>query len=186
MADESSNGAPASEGDTGGTTTGAVTVTTELGEGGEKALREERSARRKAEKEAKDLADRLSKIEAANLSETEKAIAAARAEGAAEAMKTANERLLRAEVKAAAAGKLADPEDALKFLDPDGLVGNDGEVDSKALSSAIDDLVKSKPYLAVSATPGPGTGGGGARQQPALALNGDPLLRSVEDKLGIR
>jgi len=136
-----------------------------LGDAGKAAIKAERQRAAKAEREAKELRARLEAIEAENLTESEKAIAAARDEGRAEAMTSANERLLRAEVKAAAAGKLSDPADALALLDLSGFsVGDDGEVDPEAIESAIDALVDQKPYLAAGAKPGPtGTGGGGAR-----------------------
>lgn len=61
----------------------------------------------------------------------------------------ANARIVRSEIRAAAAGKLADPKDALTFLDLDQFeVDENGEVDSDEVADAIDDLVKSKPYLA--------------------------------------
>lgn len=50
----------------------------ELGEGGKKALQAERDARKRAEDEAKALRARLDDIEAANMSELEKAQKAAR------------------------------------------------------------------------------------------------------------
>lgn len=60
-----------------------------------------------------------------------------------------NERIVRAEVKAAAAGKLADPGDAYRFLDLSQFeVDDDGNVDADEVAEAIDDLIKSKPYLA--------------------------------------
>jgi hypothetical protein len=62
-------------------------------------------------------------------------------------------RIIRTEVKAAAAGKLADPEDATRFIDlAQFKLGNDGEVDTKAIAKAVDELVKEKPYLAVNGT----------------------------------
>jgi hypothetical protein len=61
----------------------------------------------------------------------------------------ANQRILRAEVRAAAAGKLADPADAQKFIDLEQFeVDEDGELDQGEIAKAIADLVKSKPYLA--------------------------------------
>lgn len=67
----------------------------------------------------------------------------------AEALAKANGRILKAEVRAAAAGKLHDPADALRHLDlSDFEVGDDGEVDTAAVTEAIEALVKSKPYLA--------------------------------------
>lgn len=60
-----------------------------------------------------------------------------------------NERIVRAEVKAAAAGKLADPGDAYRFLDLSQFeVDADGNVDADEVAEAIDDLIQSKPYLA--------------------------------------
>lgn len=47
----------------------------------------------------------------------------------------------------AAAGDFADPEDVLRMLDTDGFVDEDGNVDSRALKSAIKSLANSKPYL---------------------------------------
>lgn len=66
-----------------------------------------------------------------------------------EALQKANDRIRRSEVKAAAAGKLADPSDAHKFLDLDSFeVDDDGNVDEDEIADAIDDLIKEKPYLA--------------------------------------
>jgi vacuolar-type H+-ATPase subunit I/STV1 len=65
-----------------------------------------------------------------------------------EALAAANARILKAEVRAAAAGKLNDPADALRYLDLSEFeVSSDGEVDSAAVTAAINDLVASKPYL---------------------------------------
>lgn len=67
----------------------------------------------------------------------------------ATALARVNERLVKAEVKAAAAGKLADPADAHRFLDLSQFeVDDDGNVDADEVSDAIEDLLKSKPYLA--------------------------------------
>lgn len=77
--------------------------------------------------------------------------------------KRSDARLVRAEVKAAAVGKLNDPTDALTFLDLTSFeVGDDGSVDEAAIASAIDDLVSKKPYLAAQGG-GRGSADGGAR-----------------------
>jgi len=56
---------------------------------------------------------------------------------------------VRAEVRAAAAGKLADPSDALRFLDLAQFeVGEDGDIDQDEIADAIDELLTQKPYLA--------------------------------------
>lgn len=65
------------------------------------------------------------------------------------AMAKANERIVRAEVKAAAAGKLADPADAYRFLDLSQFeVDDDGNLDADEVTEALDDLIQRKPYLA--------------------------------------
>lgn len=67
----------------------------------------------------------------------------------ATALARVNERLVKAEVRAAAAGKLADPADAHRFLDLSQFeVDADGNVDADEVAEAIDDLLTSKPYLA--------------------------------------
>lgn len=83
-----------------------------------------------------------------------------------EALSAANSRILKAEVRAAATGKLSDPADALQFLDLSKLeVGDDGEVDGKAVAAAIDDLIKNKPYLAAQGKRFQGAGDGGTRTE---------------------
>lgn len=139
----------------------------ELGDAGKAAIKAERQRAAKAEREAKELKARLEALEAESLSETERKIAEARREASTEAIAAANARIIRAEIKAAAAGKLADPSDAIRLLDLTEFdVSDDGEVDNQAIESAIDSLVAAKPYLTATGRPA-GTGGGGAR--PATA-----------------
>ena len=79
-----------------------------------------------------------------------------------------NKRYVRSEVKAAAKGKLSDPGDAFKFLNLDDFkVSEDGEVDGDAINTAIDDLLKSKPYLGAQRARAEGSGEGGARSGDA-------------------
>lgn len=174
------------------TTSGTVAVvettevTAELGDAGKKALDAERAERKKAERRAKDLDAELAKLREASMSEQEKAVEAARREAREEAFKSVNQRLVAAEVRAAAGGRLADPEDAVRFLDLDQFpISDGGDVDTRAIISAVDGLVKQKPYLAAGATRPAGDADQGARGA-AMALNGDPLLDSLKAKLGIR
>lgn len=96
---------------------------------------------------------------------------AIRQQATQEAVTRANARIVRAEIRAAAAGKLADPKDALRFLDLDGFeVDGDGGVDADEIADAIDDLIKSKPYLAAHGGKRfQGTGDGGSRSGPRPA-----------------
>lgn len=126
--------------------------------GAKKALVAERAARKAAEKE-------LSALRAAaalkDKPAEEQALELARAEGRTEAATKANERIVRAEVKAAATGKVKNPALALKLIDMSGIdVDDDGEVDSDALQAAITDLLTEYPELAADGS----KFGGGADQ----------------------
>jgi hypothetical protein len=146
-----------------------------LGDAGKKALAAERATAKAAEKRAKAAEAELERVRLENASAEEKAIAAARAEGRTEALATANVRLVRAEVKAAAGGVLQDPEDAVRLLDlAEFGVDDDGEVDTKAITAAVRRLAESKPYLAVGAKPTALPGGGAT---PSQGFSMDDLIR---------
>ncbi|WP_228979700.1 hypothetical protein [Streptomyces sp. DH12] len=105
------------------------------------------------------------------------------------AMAKANERIVRAEVKAAAAGKLADAADALRFLDLSQFeVDADGQLDAEEVADAIDDLLKTKPYLAAQSGKTPrfhGTADSGARKgtgRPAQLTEADVKRLAAEGK----
>jgi hypothetical protein len=91
-----------------------------------------------------------------------------RAQAAREATEKANARILRSEVKAAAAGKFADPSDAALYLDLAKFeVDENGDVDAEEISDAIEELLTRKPHLAATARRFQGTGDGGAQRTPA-------------------
>jgi len=128
---------------------------TVLGDAGKKALdamKAERNAAKTQLKETKAELDRI-KAEAAlkDKPAEEQALEQARTEAKQEAMKAANARILRSELRAAAKGKLADPTDAALYINLDDFdVSDDGEVDSASLEEAIDDLLNLKPHLAAA------------------------------------
>lgn len=136
----------------------------QLGDAGKQAL-DRMKARLKAERERRKAAEeRLTRRgQGGGESDAEEI----RRKAAAEATAKASARVLRSEVRAAAAGKLADPRDALTFLDLDQFeVGEDGEVDTDEIADAIDDLIKTKPYLAAQSRPRfQGTADGGAARK---------------------
>jgi len=139
-----------------------------LGDAGKKALDEMKAKWKAAEALAKQSSEELAAERAkAAGKEAEHAAQVAAQKVKDEALDAANARILKAEVRAAAAGKLADPADALQFLDLTKLeVGEDGEVDSKGVAAAIDELVKNKPYLAAQGKQRfQGTGDGGPRNE---------------------
>lgn len=151
----------------------------QLGEAGKKALEAERKraneaekARKAIEKERDEYRQKWESYEADAKSDQEKAIEAARKEADTQARKEERERvnsiLLKAEVRAAAAGKLADKEDAVRLLDLDSFeVKDDGAVDGEAISKAIEQLVESKPYLSAEGSPTPQGDPDGGTRQPA-------------------
>ena len=87
-----------------------------------------------------------------------------------EALAAANQRILKAEVRAAAKGKVADEAlaDLHVLMDLSSIeVGADGEVDASQVAEAINDLIKSKPYLAAQGSRFQGSADGGARNDAA-------------------
>lgn len=102
-----------------------------------------------------------------------------------EALAGANERILKSEVKAAAKGVLADPQDAYKFLDLSTFeVDADGNVDEAVIVKALTDLVATKPYLgAQGGQRFKGTADGGVRNdssQPSQLTKADLASMSPE------
>lgn len=158
-----------------------------LGDPGKKALdamKAERNGYRAETREWKQLAKELGVENAAGLKdlilsagkpkdepkgESQVDVEQVRREAALEATRAANERILRSEIKAAAAGKLADPADAYKFLDLDKFdITDSGDVDTEEIADAIEALIKTKPYLAAAtANKWQGSADGGARNGPA-------------------
>ena len=116
-----------------------------LGDPGKKALdamkaqRKAAEARaREAEAKAEELQAKLEGREAEYQAELEK-------------RKVSDGAIKRAELRAAAKGKLADPSDAALYINLDEFeVSADGDVDADALNAAIDDLVARKPHLAAT------------------------------------
>jgi hypothetical protein len=131
-----------------------------LGDAGKKALDAMKAQLKAAKAEKAAAAAELQVLkDAADLAQKgpdEQAIEKARQEARAEATEAANKRLIAAEVKAAAAGKLANPELAQKLIDVAGItVDANGNVDAEAVADAVTELLTQYPSLAAQ---------GGARQ----------------------
>jgi hypothetical protein len=161
----------------------AVTETVEpddqgLGDAGKAALQAERKARRDAERAAKSLQEELDGLRQASMSEQERALEAARAEARAEALAEATGRLVRAEIRSAAASRLADPDDAFRFIDMNAIeVDDDGNVNRESLTSALDELLTSKPYLSNAAQRVGGDADAGARGTAPASVDMNSLIR---------
>lgn len=146
-----------------------------LGEAGQKALKAEREARAAAEKSAAELKAKLDKIEAANLSDIERANKAA--QDAQDAAAKASAEALR--YKYAAKHGISD-EDAERFLtgsDEATVAAQAERLAEIATPAAGTPPAPAKPRLA----PDPSQGGAGAPP----ALNSDELEDALKRKLGI-
>lgn len=140
-----------------------------LGDAGKKALDSMKSRFKSERDKRRELEKRLSELEApAPASDTDQPDAdAIRAQAERDANAKANARIIRLEIRAAAAGKLADPADALAHLDPSSFeVDANGDIDAEEIQEAIEDLLTRKPYLAATSRPRfQGSGDGGATRK---------------------
>lgn len=161
--------------DTGSDGSGDGTDTTdgtELGDAGKELLAKLRKEAKDAERRAAAAERKAAELERAGLSEQDRKVAEAREEARREALGEVNARLVAAEVRARAAGKLANPELAAKLLDLSTFTPDDGgDIDGDAITAAIDELVKAEPYLAASPATGGGSGGQGST---SAGTNGKP------------
>ncbi|MFD0773380.1 hypothetical protein ACFQZ2_05505 [Streptomonospora algeriensis] len=146
----------------------------ELGDAGKKALAAQKEKWKSERQKRQEAERRLAELEAAAKKDGgEDDPETIRRKAQAEVMSAANQRIVSAEVRAAAASKLADPADAAHFLDLSKFeVDDSGDVDSEEIGEAIEDLLKRKPYLAAGATKrfqGSGDSGQGrGYKQPSL------------------
>lgn len=133
-----------------------------------------------ARNEAKNLRDRLKDAEP-RLSEYDRLVEASkteeqRARDAATAAQSRVEQLttraVMAEVKALAATSFADPTDASAFINPADYINDDGDVDTDAIKTALDDLLTRKPHLGRvdgKRTPAPNPAQGSSASGPTTA-----------------
>lgn len=137
-----------------------------LGPQGEKALDIWKTRAKTAETELKAAQqardEALAKLADVGLPEQEQALAAARREAANEATATvtaaAAKALAAQALIAEAKGRLADPSDAVAFLDvTEFQVGADFTVDAAAIAEAVTSLLTRKPHLAAKGAPGVAT-----------------------------
>lgn len=144
---------------------GEAVESQELGDGGKKALQAEREARKAAEKANAELAARLKEFEDSKLSELERA--------KKEAEESANElaRLRSENIRSKVAIDKGIPADLVEFLTGD----TEGDIAAKA------DLLMTRLNTPGTPKPDPSQGAKGE----AAALNGDPLLDTLKNKLGL-
>lgn len=89
-------------------------------------------------KENANAAKELDKLRAAQMSETERAVAEAKAAGRAEALAESGKRLAAAEFRAAAAAAGLDVAAVIDLVDTARFITDTGEPDSKAITGAVE------------------------------------------------
>lgn len=101
----------------------------------------------------------------------------------AEVIAKANARVVRSEIRAAAAGKLKNPALALKLLDPSDFdVDDNGDVDTDQIQEAIAELLDDNPYLAAQG--GTGSFDSGRGKQPTKKkLSKDDLSSMTPEQI---
>src|SRR5690625_745036 len=138
-----------------------------LGDPGKRALDAMKQARNEARQQAREAQAQLDALKAqveGREAEHKAQLEEQRIKDVALAQ--ANDRILKAEFRAAAAGKLSDPSDVLHFIDTsDFEVGEDGSVDAEAISAAVEGLLETKPYLAAQGGTGPVFESPGSRRE---------------------
>lgn len=109
-----------------------------LNEGGKRALEAERKARSEAEKAAKAANAELEKLRKLTMSETEKAIAEAKASARAELMAEVGAERVENAVRAATAGRNVDADALLDGLDRARFLTDDGKPDTQKITEWVD------------------------------------------------
>jgi hypothetical protein len=147
-----------------------------------------RELARKHEDRAKanaEAAKELAKLRESSMSETERAVAEAVANARTETLRSVGSRLVDAEVRTAAAGRQVDVDALLEGLDRSRFLDDDGEPKRDEIVAWVDRIAPANPD-GTNTVVDLGQGARGGNGTAAHALNGDPLLRDLKTKLGIR
>ena len=143
-----------------------------------RALSKKQEARAK---ESHKAVQELQALKDAQLSDTEKAIRDARAEGAAEVRAEYASRLVATAFRGAAKGRLSNPDAVLSRVDRSQFLTEEGDVDESAIAEFLDSVAPQQEQAPASP---PALFQGSQGDQGALALNGDPILAKVMGIVG--
>lgn len=119
-------------------------------------------------------AKELEQLRQSAMTEQEKAVAAAKAEGRTEALRTIGARLVDAEVKAAVAGRNVNVEALLDGLDRSRFLDDEGEPNTRAINAWVEKLA---PPVDPTRTAWPPDLGQGARGAPPSGADMNSMLR---------
>lgn len=145
-----------------------------LGDAGKQALDRMKAERAEAVKEAKALRAELDAAKKASMSESEKAVAEAKAAGRSEAASEFGKELAREKFDALAGRRNADFDTAkaLEYVDLSKFLGDDGRPDAQAITAAVERLVP-------EAQGGPPSFDGGPRGTAPKGGDMNTLLRQA-------
>lgn len=175
------------------TTTTDTTATTTTDTGGDDTTSTDWQAEaekwkglaRKHEDRAKEnatAAKELEQLRQQSMSEQEKAVATAKAEGRAEAFRDAAVKVVDANVRAATAGRTVDVDALLDGIDRSRFVTDDGDVDTEAIQQWVDKVIP--PVSDQRGTPLLDMGQGTRQTGPGLGSDG--LLDALKTITGAR
>lgn len=130
----------------------------------------------------------LDQLKAASMSDLEKAVAEAKAAARTETLREVGGALAAAEIRAKAAGRLTDEQVAnlIEGLNLAAFIDDEGQVDPAKVAKFVDGIAP-QPTEAEAPTRSfldLGQGARGGREH--MALDSDPLMRDLKDKLNIR
>ncbi len=129
-------------------------------------------------------AKELETLRQQTMSDTEKAIEQAKAETRALVMRELGAERVDDALRLAIAGRDIDPDALLDGLDRGRFLTEDGQPDRDALTAWVDRIAPPQPEPVAPAHPlVPNLGQGSRMTSGDMALNGDPLLQSVIEKL---
>lgn len=133
-------------------------------------------------KENADAARELERIKAETMTETEKAVKAAREEGRVEARRETSTKLVAAEFRVVLAGRGVDADALLEGVDMSRFLTVDGDPDGAAIGAWVERIA---PKVDEKPASFPDLGQGARGGSSTNELNGDPLLRDLKKTLNI-
>lgn len=125
-------------------------------------------------------AKELQQLREQTMTETERAIEAARSEARAQVLAEVGASRVDDAVRLALAGRPVDPDALLEGLDRGRFLGDDGTPDRDGIAAWVDRIApKPDPQATTAVDLGQGT------RPPAASVSGDPLLADLKRAIGI-
>lgn len=136
-------------------------------------------------KQLRETQKQLEKLQQAAMTESEKAAAEAEQRGRTAAMAEFGQRLVRAEFRAQAAGRVENLDEVLEDLNLAKFVSEDGEPDTAAIAKAVARLAPAAATEEKTRRPGPRPDLSQGGTNNNMALNSDELTEALKAAVGI-